>query len=73
MYEQQCNPVYRQVPEQECTTAYEQQCVNEEQTTYTTAYEQSCQNVPEQVTYSSALKQCPNEVHHSRYLTADVL
>lgn len=50
MYEQQCNTVYKQVPEQECTTAYEQQCVNEEQTTYTTAYEQSCQNVPEQVT-----------------------
>ena len=51
--EQACHPVVRQVPDQECTTVYEQQCVNEEQTTYETSHEQSCQNVPSQVIHAS--------------------
>ena len=51
VYGEECHQIYRSVPDQECSTVYEQQCVDEQQTTYETTYEQSCQNVPRQVRY----------------------
>jgi len=46
--QRECHPTVRVVPDRECNILQEQQCVDEEQTTYDVTYQQQCENVPSQ-------------------------
>ena len=47
--DKKCDQVLRDVPDKQCTTVPEKQCVDEEQTVYETSYTHSCEPAPSQV------------------------